>query len=95
MGKWLWRYGTEREAMWRQVIEVKYGSMGWCSREVSRPYEVCLWKNIKKEWGTFSGFLSYEVGMGPILISSLPSGVGIIPLRRLFRNSSGLCTRMH
>jgi hypothetical protein len=29
LGKWLWRYGHEREAWWR-VVEAKYGSMwGW------------------------------------------------------------------
>ena len=25
LGKWLWRFGHERDALWRQVIEVKYG----------------------------------------------------------------------
>ena len=25
LGKWLWRFGMERAALWRQVIEVKYG----------------------------------------------------------------------
>jgi hypothetical protein len=23
LGKWLWHYGTEREALWRQVVEAK------------------------------------------------------------------------
>ena len=37
MEKQLWRFGTEREALWRRVIESKYGSLqgGWCSRMVS------------------------------------------------------------
>ena len=26
LGNWLWRYGTERELLWRRVIEAKYGS---------------------------------------------------------------------
>ena len=25
LGKWLWRFGMERDALWRQVIEVKHG----------------------------------------------------------------------
>ena len=30
LGKWLWRFGMERAALWRQVIEVKYGNeWGW------------------------------------------------------------------
>ena len=24
LGKWLWRFGIEKDARWRQVIEVKY-----------------------------------------------------------------------
>ena len=25
LGKWLWRFGIEKDALWRRVIEVKYG----------------------------------------------------------------------
>jgi hypothetical protein len=34
--KWIWRFATKREALWRVVKEAKYGSMwgGWCSNEV-------------------------------------------------------------
>ena len=28
LGKWLWRYGTERDASRRKVIEAKYGDEG-------------------------------------------------------------------
>jgi hypothetical protein len=27
LGKWLWRYAMEREALWLKVIDAKYGSM--------------------------------------------------------------------
>ncbi len=27
LNKWLWRYGLERETFWRQVVEVKHGSL--------------------------------------------------------------------
>ena len=27
LGKWLWRFGIEKDALWRQVIESKYGSL--------------------------------------------------------------------
>ena len=31
--KWLWRFGMDKDALWRQVIEVKYGCGwgGWCT----------------------------------------------------------------
>lgn len=28
LGKWLWRFGAERDHLWRNVIVVKYGE-GW------------------------------------------------------------------
>jgi hypothetical protein len=37
LSKWLWRYGRERKALWRLVIDAKFESLkgGWCSKEVS------------------------------------------------------------
>jgi len=66
LGKWLWRYGVEREAWWRVAVESKYGSLwgGWCSRKSVGAYGVGLWKNIRKRWGIFSGFSRLEVGDG-------------------------------
>ena len=42
--KCLWRFGMKRVALWRQVIEVKYGCGwgGWCTRLVNGPYGVGL-----------------------------------------------------
>ena len=50
LGKWLWHYGLERDALWRRVVEAKYGSLrgGWCSKEVRRSYGLSLWKTIRK-----------------------------------------------
>lgn len=57
LGKWLWRLGLERDALWRRVKEVKYGCE-WgggekrggvgCSNSVSAPYGVSLWKYIRR-----------------------------------------------
>jgi hypothetical protein len=45
LGKWLWRYGREREAWWRIAVDSKYGSVwgGWCSLEPA------LWGGVVKE----------------------------------------------
>ena len=66
LGKWLWRYGVERDAWWRVVVEAKYGSLrgGWCSFEPRGAYGVGFWKNIRKGWDTFKGFTQFEVGEG-------------------------------
>jgi hypothetical protein len=66
LGKWLWRYGVERDAWWRVVVEARYGSLwgGWCSLESRAAYGVGLWKNIRKGWDTFRGFTRHVVGNG-------------------------------
>jgi hypothetical protein len=66
LGKWLWRYGIEREAWWRVAVDAKFGSLwgGWCSRELVGAHGVGLWKNIRKWWGSFSGLSRLEVRDG-------------------------------
>ena len=56
----------EREAYWRKVVEIKYGSMwgGWCTEEGHGLHGVSVWKSIRKEWGCFVPFISYRVGAG-------------------------------
>jgi hypothetical protein len=58
LGKWLWRYGIEREAWWRVAVDSKFGSLwdGQWSLEPVGAFGVGLWKNIRKEWETLSGF---------------------------------------
>jgi hypothetical protein len=48
VSKWLWRYGHEREALWRRVIDFKYGSEvgGWNTSMIRDPHRVSLWKHI-------------------------------------------------
>jgi hypothetical protein len=66
LGKWLWRYGLEREAWWRIAVDSKYGSLwgGWCSLEPAGAFGVGLWKNIRKGWEKFLAFTRFLVGDG-------------------------------
>uniref|UniRef100_A0A2N9IN93 Reverse transcriptase zinc-binding domain-containing protein n=1 Tax=Fagus sylvatica TaxID=28930 RepID=A0A2N9IN93_FAGSY len=66
LGKWLWRYGKEENAYWRQIICSKYGSShgGWTTREVAGPHGFSLWKHIRKEWGNFARHVHFEVRDG-------------------------------
>lgn len=61
LGKWLWRFGIERDAWWRVAVDSKFGSLwgGWCSLEPVGAFGVGLWKNIKKWWETFSRFARF------------------------------------
>ena len=71
LGKWLWHYGLERDALWGRVIEVKYGSVLWgggwvglCTSPVLGPYRVSLWRTIRHGWPSLSCHIQYEVGDG-------------------------------
>ena len=69
LGKWLWRYVMETDALWRRVIEAKYGNNwdGWCTKKVTSPYGVSLWRLIRGGWLNFSKLLVYDVGDGTIV----------------------------
>ena len=66
LGKWIWRFGTEHDFLWRKVIEAKYGCVkgGWCSNPVNSSYGVSLWKTISKDWSSFKRFISFDVRDG-------------------------------
>uniref|UniRef100_A0A2N9I5C4 Reverse transcriptase domain-containing protein n=1 Tax=Fagus sylvatica TaxID=28930 RepID=A0A2N9I5C4_FAGSY len=66
LGKWLWRFGVERDALWRRVVMEKYGSMegGWMTKAPMGPYGVGLWKFIQNGWDKFSRLLTFDVGDG-------------------------------
>ena len=66
LGKWLWRYGSEMKALWRSVIEVKYGSLwgGWCLKMGKGPYGVSLWKFIRRGWDAFYHHCFFLLGDG-------------------------------
>jgi hypothetical protein len=86
LGKWLWRYGADHEALWRRVVDSKYGSQwgGWCSHRVHVPYGVGLWKFIRAGWDSFSRHLAFKVGDGSRVKFWLDTWCGDQPLRDSF-----------
>ena len=66
LGKWLWRYAREKEALWRKIVELKYGGLWgvWCSNSAPGPYGKSLWKHIRKGWPTFAENVYFKVGDG-------------------------------
>ncbi|RVW17271.1 Transposon TX1 uncharacterized 149 kDa protein [Vitis vinifera] len=64
--KWNWRFANERDALWRNVISLKYGveEGGWCTRDVMGRNGVGLWKAIRKKWGLFDGRVAFHLGNG-------------------------------
>jgi hypothetical protein len=66
LGKWLWRYALEKEALWRRIVESKYGGMwgGWCTNPGQGPYGLSLWKYIRRIWPKFVDSTYFKVGNG-------------------------------
>ena len=66
LGKWNWRFASESEALWKQVISHKYGveEGGWCTRAERGRHGVGLWKAIRKEWLGMYSSLAFRVGNG-------------------------------
>jgi hypothetical protein len=64
--KWLWHFGKEKGALWRRVIDLKYGSDvgGWCTNAMTEPYGVSLWKFIRRGRDNFFQRVRFEVGKG-------------------------------
>ena len=58
--------GMETDALWRRVIEVKYGNAwgSWCMKKVTSAYGVSLWRFIRSSWLNFSKLILYDVGDG-------------------------------
>uniref|UniRef100_A0A2N9GKR1 Reverse transcriptase domain-containing protein n=1 Tax=Fagus sylvatica TaxID=28930 RepID=A0A2N9GKR1_FAGSY len=88
LGKWLWRYGCDHEALWRRVVDAKYGSLwgGWCSKDTRGPYGVSLWKNIRKEWESFLKHLFLQVGNGERIRFWRDHWCGKEPLKKTYQD---------
>ena len=54
--KWCWWFANERDSLWRLMISTKFGEGdgGWNTNDIRRGYDTGLWKDIRREWLTFS-----------------------------------------
>jgi len=86
LGKWLWRFAHEREALWRSVVDAKYGSTwaGWCSLDSHGSHGVGLWKNIRKGWSLFSSHTRFILGNGSRIRFWDDVWCGEMPLKEAF-----------
>ena len=64
--KWCWRFANERDSLWRLVISTKFDEEagGWNTRDIRGGYGTGLWKDIRKEWLTFSQNTISSLGNG-------------------------------
>lgn len=63
MLKWLWRFVSHEESLWKEVIKEKYDMEGkWTTKTVEGPYGVSLWKSIRNLWPKLMNKVSFKVG---------------------------------
>lgn len=65
MSEWLWRYGEDDQALWKIVIQHKYGQDSqWYTKEVTSPYGVSTWRSIRSLWTRLAGNIKLKIGNG-------------------------------
>ena len=86
LGKWTWRFTSDRDCTWKFLITSKYGvdGLGWCSKEVCGPFRVGLWKEILKESSWVKENWSFFVGNGTRIRFWLDTWCGTVSLRHSF-----------
>jgi hypothetical protein len=84
LGKW--QFVMEMDALWRKVVDIKYGSMRGCrcSKEVGGSFGVGVWKCIRRGWDAFAAHVRYEVGDGSRVLFWHDVLCGNLPLKLLF-----------
>ena len=66
LGKWIRRFGCEKDMFWRKVVGVKYGQLGfgWRTREDCGTFGVGVWREIMKESSWCWSNIEFKVGKG-------------------------------
>lgn len=63
--KWLWRYAEDRPALWKNLIQQKYGQNGqWCTDESTDTHGVGLWRTIRSFRSNMAEDITFQVGNG-------------------------------
>ena len=54
MLKWLWKFMTGENMLWREVIRDKYEMENrWMTKMVTTPYERGIWRTVRNLWSLF------------------------------------------
>ena len=66
----IYKLFNERDTLWRLVISTKFGEEdgGWNTRDIRGGFGTGLWKDIRKEWSTFSQNSTSSLGNGRRLV---------------------------
>ncbi|KAK9286538.1 hypothetical protein L1049_014936 [Liquidambar formosana] len=66
LGKWLWRFVVDKEALWKKMVSWKFGveEEDWNTKKVRGTYGMGVWKAISQGWDDFVKHIRFKVGDG-------------------------------
>lgn len=65
LAKWLWKFGRERDSLWRRVVAARFGEQSVQEFKAPRGKHGCgIWKSILKVKESFWRFIRFQLGSG-------------------------------
>ncbi|KAF3662156.1 putative cytosolic iron-sulfur protein assembly protein Ciao1-like [Capsicum annuum] len=85
MMKWLWKFVTGENMLWKKVIREKYEMEDrWTTKMVVTPYGCSIWRSIKNLWPLVLSRLSFKVGNGQKVSFWKDKWIDQSPLKQLY-----------
>lgn len=92
MMKWLWKFASPEEALWKEVIRTKYGMQDrWMTEDETTPYNCSVWRSIRNLWPLVTSRSRCKVGNGEKVSFWKDTWCGQGPLRQTFPELYNLC----
>lgn len=65
MMKWLWRFASQEQALWKETIKARFGMENkWTTYMPTQPYGTGVWRSIRSQWISFANRCKIKVGNG-------------------------------
>jgi len=90
LGKWIWRLGSEKGGLWKEVLVSKYGGWRNLGGEGIRTRSSLWWKDLKEVWASegwgrsFEDGFKWKVGDGKDISFWEDNWLGCDALKRVF-----------
>ncbi|RVX19154.1 CLIP-associated protein [Vitis vinifera] len=75
LGKWIWRFASEKNNIWKRVIGVKYGQEGFRNAMINEVWDSSLGQGGAADYPGFRGLLKQLVGPLSIQLSDRRSSI--------------------
>uniref|UniRef100_A0A0V0IE94 Putative ovule protein n=1 Tax=Solanum chacoense TaxID=4108 RepID=A0A0V0IE94_SOLCH len=92
MMKWLWKFASAENSLWKEVIAAKYGMRDkWMTTKVTSPYGSSVWRSISDLWDLVLERSYCKVGNGRKVAFWMDKWCGQVPLSQRFPDLYDLC----